>query len=157
MDLKPFTKLSIEASKGNGVCWNYTCTTCGCRDFMNLLVKHSGLEIEKFDRYGHNNNMLDQKNILTFYKDIDIKELLEHSKFPDFLGHLGLLFYSCNKYLTLDDEIATSIIKQVNEISDEKLPSYIFDRGESKRKRLNIDDLERIEVFLKRNYLNKSN
>lgn len=150
-NLKPFTKLSLKAIEGDGVCWNYTCTTCGCRKFMDLMVEISGLDIEKFDRYGQRNKLLDQKSILNFYREIDIKELLANAKFPDFLGHMGLLFYSCEVYRTLDKEIASSIVTQINELTNFKLPESIFNGG----KRLKFEDLRHIESFLENYYFQK--
>gem|GEM_PF-3685299 len=115
------------------------------KEFSKLISNEKPLS-----RFYWSNKIEDQKALLEAVGYIDIKELIRNSKFPDFLGHIGLLLSSCQRAENGFKIISENLLKQMHELtSDENFKSLI-----AVKKVLKPDDLNSFEILLE-NILNK--
>jgi len=123
--MQPFTKISRRASE-NQDCWNLSCTTCGS---MELMKRYSRLghisHTYRFDRSAHNNSINSQNKMLRNLGEINLVELIKYSKFPDWLGHIGLLLNACQEAENELKIVSESFLSQILEICPNN--SYAFE------------------------------
>jgi len=157
----PFVALCEYASQNNW-CWKITCTTCGHSAFkvafsklvrgehpdddsfwLNGKENHSALkEIEKYDDFRKRNIDSDiQLRLAKIVAKAKICDIQKISRFPDWLGYIGLVVHYC-----YNDEaskiLSESLILQFMELlKDDK---YITENL-NKKQILFISDLEELE------------
>lgn len=111
-NLTKFTKISTEASKQK-MCWDLTCTTCGCVELMKSFSEVIDRGDKPLNRYSHNNNIRYQEKLLISIGEINLEELMENSKYPDYLGHIGLLLSACQNAEYKKNIISKQLINQM--------------------------------------------
>ncbi len=163
----PFIALCEYASQNNW-CWKITCTTCGHSAFrvaFSKLVRnehpdddifwpngkenHSVFK-ERNDYNDFNGRSIDgdiQLKLARIVADAKISDIYKISKFPDWLGYIGLAIHYC-----YDNEaskiLSESLISQFMELlrDDEEATKYL-----DKKQLLSVYDLERLENSIKYN------
>jgi len=161
----PFVALCEYASQNNW-CWKITCTTCGHSAFkvafsklvrgehpdnnsfwLNGKENHSALkEIGKYDDFRKRNIDSDiQLRLAKIVAEAKICDIQKISRFPDWLGYIGLVIHYC-----YDNEaskiLSDSLILQFMELlkDDKSTTEYL-----KKKQLISVYDLEELEERIK--------
>ena len=176
-----FERISIIASKNNW-CWKLHCTTCGCRDIrgafycigLGLYIPNNLKRISQIK----NDFTLNQKfpneilnNFLESVIDADLFEINNKCKFPDWLGYIGLIFYLFDNWDEYDEierqmgkislrDVAKSFCPQFIKMVSKKSNAFTILNdiiNSNYLIKLQVSDLEKIELGLLKNYDFKKN
>jgi tetratricopeptide (TPR) repeat protein len=165
----PFLALAELASKKNW-CWNIYCTTCGWLDFkLGFLKLVNGKHPDKSEwiikREKYSNlhpfglTTTQKERLLDIVAGVSVKELSKVAKFPDWLGYLGLVLFSCQIVEWRTRQMTKALIPQFLEIVDsrdaERLERRLLDKST-----IMLSDLEFVERCLEekmwRSYKNEN-
>ena len=145
-------------------CWKLECSTCGHEPFqygLQAIAEGQDPESEAWSVHRSLRGVLGppprvpfsigiQRALLEHVSSVDIDELSQEVRFPDWLGHLGLgLHYSQNA--EEESGKATSSLPR-------QLVPYVWDDSPARRlletfgsyRRLRWEDLESIQMYYKR-------
>jgi hypothetical protein len=159
----------FKIASENEWCYKTVCTTCGHSAFriaFSKIVRGENPEDESFWPNGKKNSDIQEVNKykdFVFYRkakkehqltlsglvaQINLKELNEIAKFPDWLGYIGLVIYHCP-----DEEaqrvISESLIPQFIELIDESELKNRLNTKLDKKEYISLQDLEAIESFFR--------
>lgn len=111
----PFVALCDYASRNNW-CWNIFCTTCGHGSFrvaFSKLIQDQHPDNDSFWSYGKSNSdllnevdnnndfwreasVVNQLKLTAIVASAKISDIQEVTKFPDWLGYIGLVINHCS-------------------------------------------------------------
>lgn len=172
----PFVALCDYASRNSQWCWQISCTTCGHVSFriaFSKLVMNQHPDDRSFWTVGEEDVNTDgyefymkfrelekdfdmaltttyekQLKLASIVAESSLRDIQEVSKFPDWLGYIGLVFYHCSIPEAL--EILTkSLLPQFLGLLPKDSDCYKYlKRKQREGLLLEIKDLEKIETCM---------
>ena len=154
-----------KAASENDWCWNISCTTCGhCGfkvgfskiiheqhpdddSFWTQGKRDSDLlkEVEEYGDFWHRASRENQMELASIVATVKISDIQAVSKFPDWLGYIGLVIHHCPERAAREI-ISDSLLPQFIEMlkDDIEICDY-FNKKLANRELLSVNDLSRIE------------
>ena len=132
-----FQALCYNASNQNW-CWTLHCTTCGCmhiRAGFYLIGKEGEFTVNGILSLLKNSNFQslrlsfsEMEKVIIDASKADLNIIIKQCKFPDFLGYIGLLYYSfdCDETSNAIRKLTESYCLQFQKILDKESKSFIL-------------------------------
>jgi hypothetical protein len=161
-----FVALSQLGSKENW-CWKLYCTTCGSYHFRisfaelsrgkhpddsDWIVTTKNNRWQKLPDF-RGDDLAGQERVLKIVAAADINEIAKVAKFPDWLGHIGLLFFWCSFLEGTTKILTKGLVPQFCELIKDKDPDLCcrLQKLLEEDRAMPINYLEEIEFALNSN------
>ena len=156
-----FLALCDLASKENW-CWKIPCTTCGGmyfrKSFLELVEGKSPDDPDWSIRNANHHcirsiprsySTRQQRVLAEIVSNARLSEIAKQSKFPDWLGYLGLVLHFCEENEVKNRTLTKSLIPQfLDLISRHESSPAIFTTKVNGKRMLSWTDLKRVERAL---------
>ena len=163
-----FLALAVLANRERW-CWNLGCTTCG-----HLVFRHGLQELvrgvhpdstrwqlhqteerhmpERFVEMPQRLTQIQQALLLGIVSQVDIKDLKQHCRFPDWLGFIGVILDETREAEDTTRILTKSLVPQLIDAVERDTDRERLVRSFTGERVLRWEDLEAFEPLLGRDY-----